>query len=190
MGVSKMKLFLFVFFVMSVRSANCHCKNFSLLESSLLNDPENLEWLTSEFFPTDSPVRTIVDIKYVVASTYAEEGEAFADAEKKHLTSDDDDSMHRLGRVLKGYEEIEFFPQQNTLHFRWLDSSINMFVDPAILNKLSLYTFQPEIGNITFYLETECELPSNDELTCNETIDEKYALIELLNRLTSNVSLI
>ena len=172
---------LSVFLVaVSVRSANCNCKNFSLLENSLLNDPENLERLTSEFYPTDSPARIVVDINYEVTSVYVEEEKGFTIAKERHLTSDDD--MHRLGRVLKSFEdEGDYFPQSETLQFRWMASSINIFLDPTILNKLSLYTFQPEIGNVTFNLKTECRLPSN--YTC-ESNDE---IIELLNRLTSNV---
>lgn len=155
------------------------CPNYHSLQRSLWDDSTNAEQLLAAFFPTDRPARMVVDVTYTINQPSLKD-ELYLEV----------DNRPRLGRILKALEdEIGLVVRKNTLRFRWMASSINMFVEPVLLRKLSLYAFQTEIGNaeLTLNLSSYCEIPS---MISEETCDETNTIIDLLNELTSDVSYI
>lgn len=76
---------------------------------------------------------------------------------------------------------------------RWMTSSISLLIEPDILEKLSLYAFQTDIGKVKLTLNisssTECfdDIVSNEE-GCHMYNESDHVINNLLSELTSNVS--
>ena len=161
--------------------------NYSSIEKSLTENPSNLEQLVLTFFPTDKPKSIVVDVTYNIWVDDSTNSDQIGSS-----GSNETDSFYFRApeRVLRS---ATYDTKQWPLNYRWVFSSINMLVNPSLLKKLSLYAFQTEIGNASLNIEVPsgCSMPEviNETTVCG-TISDNYNMIELLNQLTSNVSVI
>ena len=98
-------------------------------------------------------------------------------------------------RILREVEKEDLRQQADnknkTLHYRWLLSSINLFVEPEDLQALSLHAFETDIPSVTLTLylpsHSDCDiLPKVDKSACYGKVD----VVEGLNNLTCNVSVL
>ena len=149
----------------------CSDLSYTSLEYSLRSHPSNMEMLVNAFFPTDHPSRTVVDVTYTLV--------VFGGEKLSSTVS----TNHRVLRDVE-YPNIE---NGTEIRFRWMASSIALLIEPDILEKLSLYAFQADIGsaNLTLNVSSECSIVRGEAACHNET---QHIVNRLLSELTSNVS--
>lgn len=161
--------------------ANCPV-SYQELESALLNTDDNMEKLMLIFFPTNQPTSIVVNVNYIIEINASVIENETLEASPAIDDRQDVIKNHRVLREVEGYSY-----HYAMLQFRWTLSAINLFVEPNLLQILSLYTFQTDIHsvNLTLVLPNNCDIHSIkvNESTCNDKVD----IIEGLNDLTSNV---
>ncbi len=77
--------------------------------------------------------------------------------------------------------------EDSTLYFRWMLSPINLYIEPELLQPLSLHTFHTHIPSVNLMLDLhqDCDdIPEINKTTC----EDKVGIIGALDDLTANVS--
>ena len=132
--------------------ANSSCINNLIdLEKSLLNQSSNVESLTRAFFPPNRPSPPVVEACYYVLPNTVVEPENMEQCENA------------------------------TYRFRWSVSPIYLYMDPNLLESLSLYAVQIHILSAKMLLDPLC---AGSELASGGFRSQE----ELLNQLTTLVS--
>ena len=132
------------------------------LEQSLLNKSDNVEALTSAFFPPNQPLPLVVEVCYYV----------FPNRVPDEVVSPDNQAD--CGNF--------------TYKFRWTKSQVHFFINPLLLQSLSLYVIQTREHTVQLALDKLCDT--------NQTLDDRstgqyivYSQPELLLEiLTTSVS--
>ena len=144
--------------------------NYSEIEVLLLTD-KNLVALEKAFFPTNVHSSIAINVTYHFINNYQMDKsvsnglELDARGSHHHLHPQTAEKGNNNEDIDRGFiaddvpfDDIEFLVVQ----FRWLASSINMFIRPDLLTSLSLLTYQAPVVPLNIYLEVPCSI---DEAT-------------------------
>lgn len=172
--------------------------NYSEIEALLLTD-RNLIALEKAFFPTNVHSSITINVTYHFINSQMDQSvsdglELNAGASYHHLRpqiaekgTNNEDIDRGFIADNTSFEDIEFLVVQ----FRWLASSINLFIRPDLLKSLSLLTYQAPVVLVDIYLEVSCSIEgfSYHYKNVNSTCEGAPSLLKQLNEITTNVSL-
>lgn len=146
--------------------------NYTAFESLLLTD-DNLLELEDAFFPTNSHSSVVIDVYYHLYFRPPKE----VQPELKHVSHTKNGKEAATKRELINEELF-------VVHFKWLASSVNLFMRPNLLQRLSLMTYQVNSTAVDLNFDFPCRL----KIPITQTCDNLPRLISELNDMTSNVS--
>ena len=156
-----MHLSIFLLLATSVALSKEQCiQHYYELEESLLSNPLNLDSLTNAFFPPNEPSVPVVEVFYSVVNSTS------ADPEDNHLAQEAEDINSTDRNEIASYR------------YRWSDSPIFLFMDPEVLQSLSLFTIRLRDHSVRLVVQPICEGYTADQVPLPEY---------LLNLLTVNV---
>ena len=159
-----MHLSIFLLLATSVALSKEQCiQHYYELEESLLSNPLNLDSLTNAFFPPNEPSVPVVEVFYSVANS------TNADSEDNHLAQESEDINSTDRNEIASYR------------YRWSDSPIFLFMDPEVLQSLSLFTIRLRDHSVKLVVQPICEGYTAEQVPLPEY---------LLNLLTVNVSIL
>ena len=187
----------------SCTANNCDnwMRNYSAIERALLTNEDKLVHLEEAFYPTNGHDNKIVNVRYRLESYQNVEYrlEPYKDVLDKlgpdiSLTEFPILSDGGGGRVLRQISaEINHFGvhENYVVNFGWLNSPTEMFINPTLLQNLSLITYTPHIWQI---VELNFSVPCSHQelqnfLPTNMKCPSNSLMLDLLNHLTTNVSL-
>ena len=146
--------------------------NYTAYEAMLLEDKSNFEELELKFFPTNYRSSIVVDVEYHFIFS-----DSRTEAERQGVR---DEQLNITGAEISHY------------HFRWVESPINLFIRPGLLNRFSLNTYQARPVSIDLYLglpfNCSPEILNRILNSSASTCDDPPAHLKKLNILTANVS--
>ena len=161
---------------------------FASIEHALVNKEDNLIKLSDAFRPTNTHGNDIVEVKYVLLPFKNQSELRAVDPPKLDLGNgiEDKDIKHR---VLRQAEECT--SKNVSLHFRWTNSPVYLFINADLLHQLSLLTYIPFISRqveLSFSTPCSCEELKSFLLSPTKGCPDKNPALDLFNNLTSNVS--
>ena len=121
--------------------------NYTVLESLLL-EGSNLINLEDALYPTNHPYSSMVDVYYHF--TAREDKIKIYSDDSVVITKEDHRILRQTSPVEKSTE------QDNSVKFRWLASSINLYIRPDLLKRLSLWTYQVKPNRVDIVMKTTC----------------------------------
>ena len=92
------------------------------LEKSLLSSEENVDSLTKTYFPPNEQTVVIVEVFYYINNSNID--------------------VHPLTLELEGLNRTSGLEEKSSYRFRWSQTPIYLFMDPNILEALSLYSIR------------------------------------------------
>ena len=145
---------------LSPTSAAEECiRHYHELEASLVGNPLNLDSLTRSFFPPNEPSVPVVEAFYT-------------------LSDSQDPDQHPLVLEIQGANETELSALAQ-YRYRWSDTPIYLFMDPEVLELLSLFTIRLRYHAVRVVVRPICDNYTRDKVPLPEF---------LFNQMTALVS--
>ena len=163
-------------------------ENYTVLESLLL-EGSNLINLEDALYPTNHHYSSVVDVYYHFTAG-EDKIEVYSD-DSVMITKED----RRILRQASFVEKSTAKKCNNSVKFRWTASSINLYIGPDLLKRLSLWTYQAKPSRVDIVMKTPCTPEQTRKIIAEvkNTFrgcwnNNMSTLLHQLNDMTANVS--